>query len=118
MSSPLDSYEAAEAFALTLPGTCRTTSYNRPAVGITANRRAFLHSGGEPDNSFVLALDLDTIELLKETKPETYWQSPHYQGWPAVLVRCDSTDPQRVRATIRKAHEQASAKPPTRKRRT
>jgi hypothetical protein len=54
--------------------------------------------------------------MLKETEPETYWQSPHYEGWPAVLVRYDSRDPERVRQVIEQAYEQAAAKKPVRKR--
>jgi len=56
------------------------------------------------------------VELLKETEPETYWQSPHYEGWPAILVRYDSADPERVRDVIRQAHAQAAAKTKVRKR--
>jgi len=116
MSAPLDSFTAAEAFALTLPGTERTTSYGNPAVGIAANGRAFLFPGREADTSFAVAIDLGTVELLKETEPETYWQSPHYEGWPAVLVRHDSPDPDRVRDVIRQAHAQAATKTSVRKR--
>jgi hypothetical protein len=116
MTRALDSFASAEAFALTLPGTERTTSYGKPAVGIAANGRAFLFTGGEADTSFAVALDLDAIEMLKETEPESYWQSPHYEGWPAVLVRYDSADPERVHDVIRQAHEQAAAKKKVRKR--
>jgi hypothetical protein len=116
MTRPLDSFAAAEAFALTLPGTARTSSYGKPAVGIAANGRAFLYTGNEPDTSFALALDLHTIDMLEQTEPETYWQSPHYEGWPAVLVRYDSADPDRVRDVIRQAHAQAAAKKKVRKR--
>ena len=44
-------------------------------------------TGHEPDTSFVVAMDVDSIELLKETDPETYWQTPHYEGYGGVLVR-------------------------------
>ncbi|MEI9928831.1 MAG: hypothetical protein WDN44_15555 [Sphingomonas sp.] len=85
--------EAAIAHALSLPDTELSTSYGQPAVKIVSNGRAFLYTGHEADTSFGLAIDLDTIEMLKETDPATFWQSPHYQGWPAVLVRYDSPDP-------------------------
>ena len=64
----------------------------------------------------VVAIDMGTIEMLKETEPEAYWQSPHYQGYPALLVRYDSPDPERVRRVIEQAREQAAAKKPARKR--
>ena len=115
-AAPLDSWDKVVAYALTLPGTATATSWGGPAVEVAANGRAFLYPGRERDTSFALAIDLDTIELLKATEPETYWQSPHYQGWPAVLVRFDSPDPERVRDTIGKALTQAAAKKPARKR--
>ena len=62
-------WEEAVAFALSLPGTEASTSYGQPAVKVAANGRAFLNRGHEADTSFVLAMDLDTIELLKETDP-------------------------------------------------
>ena len=82
----------------------------------SANGRAFIYPGRERDTSFALAIDLGTIELLMETEPETYWQTPHYEGWPAVLVRFDSTDPERVRDVIRRGFEHAAAMKPVRKR--
>ena len=116
MAEPLDSWDKAQAFALSLPGTALITSYGKPAVGIAANRRAFAYPGRESATSFAVALDVDTIEMLKETEPETYWQSPHYQGWGAVLVRYDSPDPTRVREMIARAHAQAAARNPARPR--
>lgn len=117
-AAPLDSWDKVAAFALTLPGTVATTSWGGPAVAVAANGRAFLFPGRERDTSFALAIDLDSIELLKETEPETYWQSPHYAGWPAVLVRFDSPDTGRVRDTIRRALDQAATKKPVRKRKS
>lgn len=116
MSGPLDSWDKVVAFALTLPGTETTTSWGTPAVMVAANGRAFVYPGRERDTSFALAIDLGTIDLLKETVPETYWQSPHYEGWPAVLVRFDSPDPERVRDVIQRAFDQAGAMKPVRKR--
>lgn len=116
MSDPLDSYDKALAFALTLPGTEQLTKFNWAVAGIAANGRSFLFPGHEKDTSFVVAIDLDTVEMLKETEPETYWQSPHYQGYPSVLVRYDSPDPERVRRVIEQAREQAAAKKPARPR--
>lgn len=117
MNLPLDSWDKVEAFALSLAGTEPATSWGAPAVRVAANGRAFLYPGRERDTSFALAIDLDTIELLKETEPETYWQSAHYEGWPAVLIRFDSPDPDRVRDMIGRAFAQAAAMKPVRKRR-
>jgi hypothetical protein len=116
MSGALDSWEAARDFALTLPGTELSTSYGKPAVKITANGRAILGTGRESDTSFVLHIDIATAEMLMATGPETFWQTPHYEGYPAVLVRYNSPNPERVQDTIRLAHEQAAAMKPVVKR--
>ena len=113
-AEPIHSWEEAVAFALTLPGTELSTSYGKPAVKV--NDRAFLYTGHEADSSFGVAIDLDTVEILKETDPETFWQTPHYEGWPAVLIRFGSKDGERVRDVIRRSRDWTSAKKPPRPR--
>src|SRR5215470_8850320 len=88
-------FDEAIAYALTLPDTVRSTSYGKPAVKVASNQRAFLFPSHEADTSFGVAIDLDTIELLKATEPETYWQTPHYEGWEGVLIRYHGKDEDR-----------------------
>src|SRR5690349_14718778 len=76
MTDPLDSWDKAVVFALTLPDTELSTSYGKPAVKV--NGRAFLYGSREPDSSFGVGIDRDSVELLKETDPDTFWQTPHY----------------------------------------
>jgi hypothetical protein len=109
MSETIDSWDKAVAFALSLPGTELSTSYGKPAVKV--NGRAFLFSSHEADTSFGISLDLDTIEMLKETDLDTFWQTPHYVGWTGVLVRYSSTDPERVRAMIERSRDWNAARP-------
>jgi hypothetical protein len=109
-------FEQAVAFALTLPETERGTSYGKPAVKVASNGRAFLFPSHEADTSFGVAIDLDTIEILKETDPDTFWQSPHYVGWEGVLIRYDSKEDQRVREVIGRSRDFVAAKPKPRPR--
>lgn len=37
------------------------------------------------------------------TDPDTFWESPHYSGWPAVLVRFGSQECERIELVIRRA---------------
>src|SRR5688572_21553429 len=67
MAEPITSWDKAAAFALTLPGTELSTSYGKPAVKV--NGRAFLYTGHEDKTSFGIGIDLDTVEMLKETDP-------------------------------------------------
>jgi hypothetical protein len=109
-------WDEAVAFALTLPGTMLGTSYGKPAVKVAANDRAFLFPSHEAGTSFAVAMDVDTIELLKETDPNTFWQTPHYVGWEGVLIRYDSSDGERVREVIERSRDWVAAKPKARPR--
>lgn len=110
-------FDEAVDFALSLPDTERGTSYGKPAVKVSSNGRAFLFPSHEPDTSFGVSIDLDTIEILKETDPETFWQTPHYTGWEGVLIRYDSPDPERVRDVIERSRDWVASKPKPRPRR-
>ncbi len=103
-------------FALTLPDTVAEPYYGGPAVKVASNRRAFVTAGHEA-GSFVLMIDPDTKDLLLETDPGTFWQTPHYEGWPSLLVRhAAADDSNRVRAIIERARDQAVARKPAKPR--
>ena len=93
-------WEEAVAFALALPGTQLSTSYGKPAVKV--NGKAFLYPGRET-GSFAVASPLPEKDILMETDPDTFWETAHYRGWPAVLVRYQSADPERVSNVIARA---------------
>ncbi|MEO7178810.1 MAG: MmcQ/YjbR family DNA-binding protein [Allosphingosinicella sp.] len=107
-------WDEAVAFASSLPGAELSTSYGKPAVKV--NGRAFLFTSHEAETSFGVAVDLDTVEILKETDPDTFWQTPHYEGWPGVLVRYGSPDAERVKEVIERSHAWTAAKPRPRPR--
>lgn len=96
----MHSWEEARDFALALPGTELSASYGKPAVKV--NGKAFLYPGREA-GSIAVASPLPEKELLIETDPETFWETAHYRGWPAVLVRFGGADRERVEAVIRRA---------------
>ena len=104
-------WTAIEAYALTLPGAERGTSYGQPAVKVGG--KAFVSTGREA-GSFHVRSPHEEKAVLLETDPDTFWQTAHYEGWPGVLVRFGSTDPDRVRVVIARAWWDA-AKGATRK---
>lgn len=108
-------WDTLAAFALTLPDTVAGSYYGGPAILVASNGRAFVSTGKVAD-SFVLAIDADTKDLLLATDPATFWQTPHYEGWPAVLVRYASDAPARVEAMVALARDQAAARKPSRPR--
>lgn len=112
----MTSWDEVCAMTSALPGTIVESYYGKPAVKIAANGRAIVSPGREPD-AFCLHIDRETIEIQTATDPDTFYQTPHYVGWDAVLVRYASPDPERVIAMIHRAHEQAAARPKGKPRR-
>ena len=47
----------------------------------------------------------------RTTDPDTFWQTPHYEGWEGVLIRYDSPDEERVRDVIERSRDFVAAKP-------
>lgn len=52
--------------------------------------KALCAPGRHTDDSFVLMLPLETVAMLVEAEPEHFYQTPHYVGWPGVLVRWEA----------------------------
>lgn len=76
------------AQARRLPEITRATSYGTPSLKVK-------------DKSFVRLKDADTLvllcpleqkALLMEMSPHIYFETNHYVGWPAVLVRLSAID--------------------------
>lgn len=86
--------------ALALPGATRGTSYGRDAVLVRG--KMFVCLGKEPDH-FVLRAGLDEVEMLIATDSACFYQTPHYVGWPAVLARLATADPERIVVLVERA---------------
>jgi hypothetical protein len=100
VTEPFGAWDNVVAFALDLKDTELGTSYRAPAVKV--NDRAFLYPGRE-QGSFAVASSLPEKELLIETDPDTFWETDHYRGWPAVLVRYGSAERERIETVITRA---------------
>ncbi|MES2057676.1 MAG: hypothetical protein V4564_17205 [Pseudomonadota bacterium] len=94
-------WDDAVAFAVSLPGVAMGAG----AKGSTSPqiRGQQLVSQGRAPDSFVLRATRGEIEVLKETDPDCFWQTPQYEGWPTVLVRADAADPDRLKTLIERA---------------
>ena len=112
----LDDWESVLAFASALPGTEIGTYYGHPAVKAERSGRPFVTGGREPD-SFVLHLDNERKAMLLDIDPDRFWQTPHFEGWPALLVRYGSDEDGLVAGWIERALELAAARPKPRPRR-
>ena len=94
------SFDAALAFAQTLPGAEIASYYRHPAAKVRG--KAFVMRSHEA-GSFGIAATLGEVDLLIATEPDAFWQSPHYAGYPIILVREDAADAERVAMLIERA---------------
>jgi hypothetical protein len=69
--------------AAKLPGVEEGLSYGMPSLKVGGK---FLGRVREPD-VLVLMCALEEKEFLMQTNPAVYFETDHYKGWPAVLVR-------------------------------
>lgn len=69
--------------AAALPEVDESTSYGTPALKV---RKKLLCRVKDPD-TVVLMCAMEEKELLMAAAPDIYFETDHYKGWPAVLVR-------------------------------
>jgi hypothetical protein len=66
-----------------LPGVEEGLSYGSPSLKVMGK---FLARVREPD-VLVLMCALEEKEFLMQNNPDVYFETDHYKGWPAVLIR-------------------------------
>ena len=74
---------AGLAQKLGLPGLSEGTSHRTPALKVRDKSFTRLK---DPE-TLVLLVPLEHKELLMEVAPDIYFETDHYKGWPAMLVR-------------------------------
>jgi hypothetical protein len=55
---------------------------------------------GNPEALVVWVESLDEKELLIEAEPRAFFTTPHYDGYPMVLVRLEAIDVKRAKELI------------------
>jgi hypothetical protein len=76
------------ALARGLPEFEESTSYGRPALKVRGKFFAALRTN--PD-AVVVRCDLEEKPLLLDARPEILFETPHYHGWPYMLVSLDAS---------------------------
>ena len=81
----MPSWDDVVAIGLKLPGVEVATSYGTPALKVKGKGMCRLRT--DPDALVVRVLDLADREALLQGSPEVFFSTPHYDGYPYVLVR-------------------------------
>jgi hypothetical protein len=76
---------------LRLPEVELGTSYGRPALRVRGKGICSLRT--DPDALVMRVIDLGEREALLQGQPDVFYSTPHYDGYPYVLIRLDVVDP-------------------------
>jgi len=88
MAKVLLTFDAVREMALEMKDVEAATAYGAPAVKVNGNILASVpvNKSAEP-NSAVFRIDFELRSSLIEAKPDIYYVTEHYAGYPTVLVR-------------------------------
>ncbi|HSS50337.1 MAG TPA: MmcQ/YjbR family DNA-binding protein [Thermoanaerobaculia bacterium] len=87
-------FDDVRQIALALPGVEEGISYGTPSFKVKGKFLSRLKEDGE---TLVVKIDFDERDILMAANPETFYITDHYLGYPAVLVRLATVDPDDLR---------------------
>jgi hypothetical protein len=93
-------FERAARLAAQLPDVERSTTHGSPALKVGGKVLANLCR--EP-GALSVYCPLEIKAGLIEAAPDIYFDTPHFSGWPAVLVRMDAISDEALAARLEAA---------------
>ena len=100
-------FETVRRLALALPEMEEGTAYGTPAFRV---RKKFLGRLKEDGETLVIRIGFDERDILMAANPETYYITDHYLGYPAVLVRLATVDPDDLRDLLEQSWREVAPK--------
>jgi hypothetical protein len=85
------SWEDVVEIGMRFPGVEVGTSFGTPAL--RAGGKGICRLRTDPDALVLRVNDLGEREALLQSQPQAFFSTPHYDGYPYVLVRLDKVDP-------------------------
>jgi hypothetical protein len=91
-----------------LPGVEVGTSFGTPALRVRKKGMCRLRTN--PDALVLRVADLGEREALLQGQPDVFFSTPHYDGYPYVLVRLAEVDPVELAELLEDAWRVRAAK--------
>lgn len=101
-------WEDVRRIASALPDVEESTSYREPAFKV--HGKTFINMSPHEEGALVVRCAPEEQSLLVVARPDTYFLTPHYEGWGGVLMRLETTDENELAGAIEDAYEYVSAK--------
>ena len=90
------------------PEVEESTWFGTPALRVRG--KSFCRLRSNPDALVLRVCDLGEVEALLQMRPDVYFVTPHYEGWPYVLVRLEAADPEELGELLEDAWRVFAAK--------
>jgi len=94
-------WETLREIALALP-EAEDASGERPAFRVRGKLFAW-KSRPRDGGALAVRVDRDEKELILQSNPDVYFETPHYHGYPAVLIRLEEIDREELTERIEDA---------------
>jgi hypothetical protein len=109
------SFDTVRELALEMQDVEAGTAYGAPAVKVNGNVLASVpvNKSAEP-NCAVFRIDFDLRSSLIKAKPDIYYVTEHYVGYPTVLVRLSKISRDELRQLLGLSWSFVAAKKPAR----
>jgi hypothetical protein len=83
-------WETVRSIALELPEVEESTGGR---IAFSVRGKGFAWQARERDGGgLAVRVDRDEKPLILESNPDVYYETPHYHGFPAVLIRLEQID--------------------------
>ena len=101
------SFATARRLALALPGVVEGTAYRTPAFRVAGR---FFFRLREDGATLAVRIDFDTREALMQARPEAFFITDHYRGYPAMIVRLATVRRSELKALLEQSWSQVAPK--------
>ena len=89
-----------------LPEVEESTWFNTPSLKV--RKRSFVRL--KEKDVIVVLVDLDEKEALLVSEPEVFFTTPHYDGYPALLVRLSAIEEGELREVLTESWRRVAPK--------
>ena len=94
-------WDDVRALGRELPEVEEGTWFRTPCLRV--RKKSFCRMKEDGETLVVRVVDLEDKEALLRSDPDVFFTTPHYDGWPGVLVRLDAVDPVQLAELIEDA---------------
>jgi uncharacterized protein YeaO (DUF488 family) len=101
------SWDAVKALILEYPGVTEGTSYGMHSFLLDGK---FFSRFNEKEQGLVVHAEFALRDALMAREPEAYFTTPHYENYPALLVRLPEVRPGELAALIEKSYRERAKK--------